>query len=81
MYKRIPISVEVIYDDKGSVVPKKLFYKGKEFEIEKVIGTRAYKPYGIICKDPTEYVTGMKRKIYFEQSTNKWFSVKEYKTG
>lgn len=84
MYKRIPIAVEVMYDDKGSIVPKKLFYKGKTYEIEKLIGTRNYTPYGVVCKDPTEYVTvidGMKRKIYFEKSTNKWFSVKEYSTG
>ena len=81
MYKRIPIAVEVIYDDKGSIIPKKLFYKGKTFNIERLVGTRQYSPCGIVCKDPTEYVTvidGMKRKIYFEQSTNKWFSVKEY---
>ena len=76
--------MEVVYDDDGSIVPKKLFYKGKTLEIEKLIGTRACSPYGIVCNDPTEYVTvidGMKRKIYFEKSTNKWFSVKEYKTG
>lgn len=82
MKKRIPISVEVVFDDKGGLIPKKLFYKGKTYEIDKLVGVRAYCPVGIACVSPTEYITiidGFKRKIYFEQNTNKWFSVKEYK--
>lgn len=81
MKKRIPLSVEVVFDDDGVLIPKKLFYKGKAFEIERLIGVRQYSPTGITCVTPTEYVTvigGFKRKIYYEQSTNKWFSVKEY---
>lgn len=82
MLKRIPISVEVIYDDDGALIPKKLFYKGRTYDIERLIGIRRYCPQGIRGVDPTEYVTvidGLRRKIYFEPSTNKWFSVKEYK--
>ena len=84
MKKRIPISVEVVFDDDGALIPKKLFYKGRAFEIERLIGIRNYCPPGIPCESPTEYVAvigGLRRKIYFEQSTNKWFSVKEYNVG
>lgn len=82
MKKRIPISVEAVFDDDGALIPKKLFYKGRAFSIERLIGIRQYCPPGISCISPLEYVMvidGLRRKIYFEQSTNKWFSIKEYK--
>ncbi|MCH5165082.1 MAG: hypothetical protein J1G01_01615 [Clostridiales bacterium] len=82
MKKRIPISVEVIFGDDGAIIPKKLFYKGRSFEIEKLIGIRRYCPPEISCISPIEFnavICGLRRKIYYEQSTNKWFSIKEYK--
>lgn len=82
MKKRIPISVEAVFDDDGALIPKKLFYRGRAFNIERLIGIRHYCPSDIACVSPLEYVMvidGLRHKIYFEQSTNKWFSIKEYR--
>lgn len=83
MNMRIPISVEVIYEENGKIVPKKLHYRNRTFEIARFIGTRRCCPEGISCVSPFEFVVvidNQKRKLYFEPSTNKWFSVKKYET-
>lgn len=79
-FVRTPIGVEAIFMPDGSFVPKKLWYKGKSFEIIRVERVRKYSPWQVSAVATTEYtvvIDDAKRQIYYEPESNQWFSVKE----
>ena len=80
-YRRIPLSVEAVFSLEGNLTPKKLFYGGKAYEIEKIITARHHCPQMVPCIAPLEYtvsIEGVHKKIYYEADTATWFSIKEY---
>lgn len=79
-YERKPLIVEAAFETDGRLLPLKLIYNDRHFEITKVIRARRHCPQVVRCIAPIEYtvlVDGVERKIYFEPDTNTWFSVKE----
>lgn len=83
-YLRVPLVVDVRFDSDGSIVPISLFYCDRRFSIDKVISSRNYTPNVVPCRFPIEYtvmIEGYKKKIYYEKHSNKWFSVKEFRTN
>lgn len=79
-FVRIPIGVEAIFMPDGSFVPKKLCYKGKSFEIIRVVRERKYSPWKVRAIATTEYtvvIDDAERQIYYEPESNRWFSIKE----
>ncbi len=79
-YKRIPLSVYVIVNNDGSFRPVKIIYASKTYDITRIKRKMKITPPGIGCVAPVEYtviIEGKERQIYYEPSTNLWFSVKE----
>lgn len=79
-FVRIPIGIEAVFLTDGSFVPKKLWYKGKSFDIIRVVRERKYSPWQVRAIATVEYtviIDDAERKIYYEPDTNKWFSIKE----
>ena len=79
-FVRTPIGVEAIFMPDGSFAPKKLWYKGKSFDIVRVLRERKYSPWQVRAIATTEYtviIDDTERQIYYEPESNMWFSVKE----
>lgn len=79
-FVRTPIGVEALFWVDGSFVPKKLWYKGKSFEIIRVVRERKYSPWQVRAIATTEYtvvIDDAERRIYYEPESNMWFSIKE----
>ena len=81
-YQRIPLAVGVIYSADGIFKPKTISVNGEKFSIERVLYKKNYCPKSVGAIAPIEFtvlVEGETKKIYFEQDTGKWFSVKRVK--
>lgn len=79
-FVRTPIGIEALFLSDGSFVPKRLWYKGKSFEIIRVVRERKYSPWQVRAIATTEYtvlIDDTERKIYYEPESNQWFSIKE----
>ena len=79
-YQRIPLAVDALFMTDGSSKPKKIYYRDTAYEITKVMQIRKYCPRVVRCIAPVEYtimVDSQEKKIYYEQDTNTWFSIKE----
>lgn len=79
-FVRTPIGIEAVFLVDGSFVPKKLWYKGKSFEIIRVVRERKYSPWQVRAIATTEYtvvIDDAERQIYYEPESNMWFSIKE----
>lgn len=79
-FVRTPIGIEAIFLDDGSFVPKKLWYRGRAFEIVRVVRQRKYSPWQVRAIATTEYtviIDDTERQIYYEPESNRWFSIKE----
>ncbi len=77
---RIPLVVEVIYYENGHFEPSSIIFDDISYNVDKVIRKGNYCPKNIGCLAPIEYtimVEGQTKKIYFEEHTKKWFSVKQ----
>ena len=80
-YKRINLNVEVCFKADGSLIPQKVSYKARRYTVSRVLGQRPYIPKEVKCQDPIEFTTlinGKEKKLYYEYSTNTWFSIKQY---
>jgi hypothetical protein len=80
-YKRVPLSVEVLFSQDGRLKPLRLHFDGEIFEIERILSIRNFCPGVVPCIAPIEYlvqVSGVHKKIYYEAATSSWFSVKEW---
>lgn len=81
-YKRIPLAVGVVYSADGNFKPKTISVNGEKFLIDRVLYKKNYCPKSVMAIAPIEFtviVAGEIKKIYFEQDTGKWFSVKRVK--
>ncbi len=81
VYQRIPLSLEVLFSPSGKLIPKKLYFEDKTYEIEKILAVRHHSPQVVPCIAPLEYtvsIDGIHKKIYYEADTSSWFSVKEF---
>lgn len=79
-FVRTPIGVEAIFLPDGSFVPKKLWYKGKSFDIIRIVRERKHSPWQVRAVATVEYtviIDDAERQIYYEPDTNQWFSIKE----
>ena len=77
-YSRVPLCVNVMCLEDGTLSPKSLLYNDRNFEITKVMDVRPHCPQ-VSCVTPLEYtvlIDNIVRRIYYERDTNKWFSVK-----
>ncbi len=80
-YRRINLDVEVKFKSDGSLLPQRVSYKARQYPISRILGQRPYVPQEVKCRDPIEYTTiinGREKKLYYEYSTNTWFSIKAY---
>ncbi len=83
MYTRIPLAVGVIYSADGVFKPKTISVNGEKFVIDRVLYKKNYCPKSVPAIAPIEFtilVEGETKKIYFEQDTGMWFSVKKVLT-
>ncbi len=79
-YKRVPLSVEVLFTRDGRLKPQRLHFDGEVFDIERILAVRNFCPGVVPCIAPVEYlvqVAGVHKKIYYEADTSTWFSVRE----
>ena len=79
-YIRIPLAVDALFLPDGTLKPQKLIYNDIVFEINRIVSVRPYCPRVVRCIAPIEYtviIDNVERRIYYENDTNTWFSVKE----
>ncbi len=79
-YERIPLVVDVIFMQDGTMKPRKLMYNEQVFDIKRVIRVKRHAPSVVPCIAPIEYtvlIDNIEKKIYFEKETFMWFSVKQ----
>lgn len=79
-YRKIPLSVEAVFAADGKLTPKKLYFGGEVFAIERIIGCHKHRPTGISCIAPLAFETvicGQYKTIYYESESGTWFSVRE----
>lgn len=79
-FTRTPLSVGVVYRADGKILPVVIIYDDKKFQIDKIIDSKKRAPKAVGSISPIEFtvlVAGETKKIYFEEDTGKWFSVKE----
>lgn len=80
-YKRINLDVDVKFKCDGTLIPQKITYKAKQYPVTRIIGQRPFHPGEVKCKEPIEFtaiIKGKEKKLYYEYSTNTWFSIKHY---
>ena len=80
-YKRINLDVDVRFKSDGTLIPQKITYKARQYPVSRIIGQRPFVPKEVRCKVPLEFTTiirGKEKKLYYEYSTNTWFSIKQY---
>ena len=80
IYQRIPLAMEVLFSSSGKLIPQKLHFENKTYEIEKILSVRHHSPQVVPCIAPLEYIVsieGIHKKIYYEADTASWFSIKE----
>ena len=78
-YERVPLSVQVVMKWDGTVIPQSVLYYGLPYKIAHIVSVRRFCPRLVPCIAPIEYtvvIDGVLKCIYFEEDTNKWFSVK-----
>lgn len=78
--QRVDLEVEATFTVDGNVIPHDIIYNDRALHITRILRTRKYCPPMISCFAPTELtvlIEGKERQIYFEPSSNKWFSVKD----
>lgn len=79
-FERLDLDVEGIFRSDGSVVPEALLIGGRKFEITRILSRRVRYSAGVPCVAPVEFrvvISGYEKKIYYEQSSGKWFAVRE----
>ena len=79
-YKRIPLTVDALFLPDGTFKPRKLIHNDTVFDITRIVQIRPYCPRVVRCIAPIEYtviIDNVERRIYYENDTNTWFSVKE----
>ena len=77
-YKRINLDVDVRFKSNGTLIPRKDTYKAQHYAVSRALGQR---PFISKCTEPIEYtpiIDGKEKKLYYEYSTNTWFSIKRY---
>lgn len=80
-YKRINLDVDVRFKGDGTLIPQRITYKARQYPVSRIIGQRPFIPSEVRCKEPLEYtaiIRGKEKKLYYEYSTNTWFSIKQY---
>lgn len=78
-YERIPLIVDVLFMEDGTMKPRRLIHNGKIYEIKRTVRKKRYCPSVVPCIAPIEYtvlIENVEKKVYFEPETGKWFSVK-----
>ena len=79
-FTRMPLSVGVVYRMDGKITPVVIICEDKKYHIDKIFDVKKHAPLTVGSVAPLEYtvlVSGETKKIYFEEDTGKWFSVKE----
>lgn len=80
-YQRINLDVDVRFKSDGTLIPQRITYKARQYPVSRIIGQRPFIPCEVRCKEPFEYtaiIRGREKKLYYEYSTNTWFSIKQY---
>ena len=81
IYKRVPLVVDAVFTQDGTIKPRKIILREGVFTIDRVVSIKAHYPSVVTAIAPLEYtviVEGCEKKIYFEPRSNQWFSVKRY---
>ena len=77
-YERIPLIVDVLFMEDGTMKPRRLIHNGQIYEIKRTVRKKRHCPSVVPCIAPIEYtvlIENVEKKIYFEPETGKWFSV------
>lgn len=80
-YKRINLDVDVRFKSDGTLIPRQVTYKVRNYAVSRVLGQRPFIPGEVRCKEPIEYTTiidGKEKKLYYKYSTNTWFFIMRY---
>lgn len=79
VYTRIPLTIDATFSTDGKLRPRRLFFEGRYFEIDRILSVRRFKPPQVAAIAPIEYtvvIDGVEKCIYYEPSSGTWFSVK-----
>ena len=80
-YQRINLDVDVRFKSDGTLIPRRITYKARQHPVSRIIGQRPFIPHEVRGKEPLEHtaiIRGREKKLYYEYSTNTWFSIKQY---
>ena len=80
-YQRINLDVDVRFKSDGALIPQRVTYKARQYPVSRIVGQRPFIPREVKCTEPLEYtaiIRGREKKLYYEYSTNTWFSIKQY---
>ena len=76
---RVPITVEVIIDKTGAMIPRRVIMEYDSYRVDKYLGKKPHCPYCIPVNGSTDQysvvIAGYRKNLYYEPRTNKWFSV------
>lgn len=79
-YKRIALRVDAEFLAEGGFLPTRVIFDEKTYEIKKILRIKKYCPQTVGCIAPIEYtvvIDNIEKKIYYEEETKSWFSIKE----
>jgi len=79
-YQRVPLAVEALFQTDGRILPRRLHYGDAVYEVERILSVKRFCPQVVACIAPVEYtvqITGHFKKIYYEEETATWFSIRE----
>lgn len=79
-FKRIPLKIDVEFLPEGGFLPMRVIYEEQIYDIDKILKVKKYCPQTVGCISPVEYtvfISGIEKKIYYEEDSKSWFSIKE----
>lgn len=79
-YKKVPLGVEAKFLTDGTILPRVIWLDANRYVIERIVCKNKHHPPEVGCIAPLEYtvmVEGFIKNLYYEPSTQQWFSVKE----
>lgn len=79
-FKRVPLKIDVEFLPEGGFLPLRIIFNEIKYEIDRILKVKKYCPQVASCISPIEYtvyIGGIEKKIYYEEDTKSWFSIKE----
>ena len=79
--ENIPVEVVVKYSETGAIIPLKIYYLDKVYNVDKLFSYRTSNPKGSfgVALQFNCLINGKKKQLFFDRYNGTWFVVKEYK--